>query len=60
MDTAMVVRVMAIMRKMNKFSFPNYFYLFLSQSARISIGLDNHIERTYQKMIACMKKVGVR
>ena len=27
---------------------------------RISIGLDNDIERTYQSMIACMKKVGVR
>ena len=27
---------------------------------RISIGLDNDIERTYQSMTACMKKVGVR
>ena len=26
---------------------------------RISIGLDNDIERTYSTMIKCMKKVGV-
>jgi methionine-gamma-lyase len=26
---------------------------------RFSIGLDNDIERTYQQMKACMKKIGV-
>ena len=26
---------------------------------RISIGLDNDIERTYKKMVKCMKKVGI-
>ena len=26
---------------------------------RISIGLDNDIERTYDTMVDCMKKVGI-